>query len=118
LQRKSKLDTCSYVLYILYVQKQPMQLFIQQGGPAFSTGMIAALQIVISGGTGQLGRILAAHFSKRGDRVTILTRKPDRSATADPAHFSRVGESFSEDFWGTGFTANSRNGPRLRAIWS
>jgi uncharacterized protein len=45
--------------------------------------MIPALQIVIPGGTGQLGRILAAHFSNRGDRVTILTRRPDRSMTAD-----------------------------------
>jgi NAD dependent epimerase/dehydratase family enzyme len=45
--------------------------------------MIPALQIVIPGGTGQLGRILAAHFSNRGGRLTIFTRRPDRSMTAD-----------------------------------
>jgi uncharacterized protein len=50
-------------------------------------GMHASLQIVIPGGTGQLGGILAGYFSIRGDRVTILTRGPDRSrvAAAPPA---------------------------------
>jgi uncharacterized protein (TIGR01777 family) len=33
------------------------------------------LQIIIPGGTGHLGRILARHFCHRGDVVTVLTRR-------------------------------------------
>lgn len=48
--------------------------------------MARALQIVIPGGTGHLGHILARHFSSRGDNVTVLTRKPNSSRFADDAH--------------------------------
>jgi|HubBroStandDraft_1064217.scaffolds.fasta_scaffold113215_2 uncharacterized protein (TIGR01777 family) len=35
-----------------------------------------ALRIVIPGGFGQIGRMLAAHFQDRGHQVTVLTRGP------------------------------------------
>ncbi len=35
-----------------------------------------SLRIVIPGGSGQLGQILASHFLKRGHHVTVLTRGP------------------------------------------
>src|SRR6185312_9642288 len=34
------------------------------------------LRIVMPGGSGQLGRMLAAHFQERGHHVTVLTRGP------------------------------------------
>jgi len=34
------------------------------------------LRIVIPGGSGQVGRLLAAHFQERGHHVTVLTRGP------------------------------------------
>jgi uncharacterized protein len=34
------------------------------------------LRIVIPGGSGQVGRVLAAHFQERGHFVTVLTRSP------------------------------------------
>jgi uncharacterized protein (TIGR01777 family) len=34
------------------------------------------LRIVIPGGSGQVGRVLARHFQRRGDQVTVLTRSP------------------------------------------
>jgi uncharacterized protein (TIGR01777 family) len=34
------------------------------------------LRIVISGGSGQVGRVLARHFSQRGHHVIVLTRGP------------------------------------------
>src|SRR5580704_5765536 len=34
------------------------------------------LRIVIPGGSGQVGRLLAAHFHDRGHHVTVLTRGP------------------------------------------
>jgi uncharacterized protein (TIGR01777 family) len=34
------------------------------------------LRIVIAGGSGQVGRVLASHFQRRGDRVVVLTRGP------------------------------------------
>ena len=37
-----------------------------------------SLRIVIPGGTGQIGRILARHLSGRGHGVTVLTRNPSR----------------------------------------
>ena len=34
------------------------------------------LRIVIPGGSGQVGQVLARHFQRRGDHVTVLTRGP------------------------------------------
>ena len=34
------------------------------------------LRIVIAGGSGQIGRVLARHFHRRGNQVTVLTRGP------------------------------------------
>lgn len=34
------------------------------------------LQIVLAGGSGQVGQVLARHFSERGHQVTVLTRGP------------------------------------------
>ena len=34
------------------------------------------LRIVIPGGSGQVGQVLARHFARRGDHVTVLTRAP------------------------------------------
>ena len=34
------------------------------------------MRVVIAGGTGSLGRVLAADFTDQGDDVTILTRSP------------------------------------------
>jgi uncharacterized protein (TIGR01777 family) len=34
------------------------------------------LRIVIPGGSGQVGRVLARHFQRRGDHVIVLTRSP------------------------------------------
>jgi uncharacterized protein (TIGR01777 family) len=45
--------------------------------PVTSSGPLpASLRIVIPGGRGHLGRILARHFSSNGHQVTTLTRKP------------------------------------------
>ncbi len=38
------------------------------------------MRIVIPGGSGQIGRILAAHFHEQGDDVTVLARNPDPGA--------------------------------------
>ena len=37
---------------------------------------MAPLRVVIPGGSGQVGRVLAQHFQKRGDHVIVLTRGP------------------------------------------
>jgi hypothetical protein len=37
---------------------------------------MAPLRIVIPGGSGQVGRVLARHFQNRGDHVIVLTRSP------------------------------------------
>jgi len=34
------------------------------------------MRIVIAGGSGQVGQILARHFVARGDSVTVLSRRP------------------------------------------
>ena len=34
------------------------------------------MRIVIPGGSGQVGRVLARHFQRRGDHVVVLTRSP------------------------------------------
>ena len=34
------------------------------------------MKIVIPGGSGQVGRILARHFHAKGDEVTVLSRSP------------------------------------------
>ncbi len=39
-------------------------------------GPVARLRIVIPGGSGQAGGVLARHFQQRGHHVTILTRSP------------------------------------------
>jgi len=42
----------------------------------FSTLSARFLRIVIPGGSGQLGQVLARHFQERGHHVTVLTRGP------------------------------------------
>jgi NAD dependent epimerase/dehydratase family enzyme len=37
------------------------------------------MKIVIAGGTGQVGHILAIHFHQEGHSVTVLSRKPHRA---------------------------------------
>ena len=37
---------------------------------------VRPLRIVIPGGSGQVGRVLARHFQRRGDHVVVLTRGP------------------------------------------
>ena len=37
---------------------------------------VRPLRIVIPGGSGQVGRVLAQHFHRRGDHVIVLTRGP------------------------------------------
>jgi uncharacterized protein (TIGR01777 family) len=44
------------------------------------------LRIVIPGGSGQVGRLLAAHFQQRGHHVTVLTRSPF-AATWNTVHW-------------------------------
>jgi uncharacterized protein (TIGR01777 family) len=44
--------------------------------------MNANKHIVIAGGSGFLGRALAAHFQKAGSRITILTRSPKATSSA------------------------------------
>src|ERR1700753_3009300 len=48
-------------------------------------------KIVISGGTGFIGRAAVAALVSRGDHVTVLTRDPERARRAGPAaaHFER-----------------------------
>jgi NAD dependent epimerase/dehydratase family enzyme len=41
---------------------------------------IVMAKIVILGGSGQVGRILARHFHARGDAVTVFNRKPPPAA--------------------------------------
>ncbi len=46
---------------------------------SMSSGIVPAprpLRIVLAGGSGQLGTLLARHFQERGNRVTVLTRSP------------------------------------------
>jgi len=48
-------------------------------GPlAFSGALPRSLRIVIAGGAGHLGRILARYFSTKGHRITTLTRNRER----------------------------------------
>src|SRR5262245_36031585 len=42
-------------------------------------------KIVISGGTGFIGRALVSALRARGDGVTVLTRDPDRGRASVPA---------------------------------
>ncbi len=49
------------------------------------------LRIVIPGGSGQIGRMLAAHFQERGHYVTILTRSPF-AATYNTVHWDGLHE--------------------------
>jgi hypothetical protein len=44
------------------------------------------LRIVIPGGSGQVGRMLAAHFQERGHHVVVLTRSP-YAATYNTVHW-------------------------------
>jgi len=44
------------------------------------TSASGSLRIVIPGGSGQLGRILAEHFQASGNDVTIIARNPSPSA--------------------------------------
>ncbi|MGC1424560.1 MAG: NAD-dependent epimerase/dehydratase family protein [Terracidiphilus sp.] len=37
---------------------------------------VRPLRIVIPGGSGQVGRVLARYFQRRGDHVIVLTRGP------------------------------------------
>ena len=37
-------------------------------------------RIVIPGGSGAVGQVLARHFHRRGDRVTVLSRRPQKTA--------------------------------------
>ena len=37
---------------------------------------VRPLRIVIPGGSGQMGRVLARHFQRRGDQVIVFTRSP------------------------------------------
>lgn len=37
---------------------------------------MAPRRIVIPGGSGQVGQMLAAHFHSRGDEITVLARRP------------------------------------------
>jgi len=39
-------------------------------------GSARPLRIVLPGGSGQVGRMLARHFQQRGHHVTVLTRGP------------------------------------------
>jgi uncharacterized protein len=43
---------------------------------AASSADHAQLRIVLAGGSGQVGQVLARHFQERGHRVTVLTRGP------------------------------------------
>ena len=44
------------------------------------------LRIVIPGGSGQVGRMLATHFQERGHHVVVLTRGPF-AATYNTVHW-------------------------------
>jgi len=44
--------------------------------PIGGTAITRPLRIVIPGGSGQVGRVLARHFQERGHHVTVLTRGP------------------------------------------
>src|SRR5262249_14654635 len=37
------------------------------------------MRIVVAGGSGQVGQILARHFYAKGDSVTVLSRNPKRA---------------------------------------
>ena len=39
------------------------------------------MQILITGGTGYIGRALCARLQQRGDQVTVLTRQPSAAAS-------------------------------------
>jgi len=42
----------------------------------YATAVLRPLRIVLPGGSGQVGSVLARHFQERGHRVTVLTRGP------------------------------------------
>lgn len=48
-------------------------------------GIIASMEILITGGTGLIGSHLLASLLDRGDRPTVLTRRPERAALRWPA---------------------------------
>jgi uncharacterized protein (TIGR01777 family) len=43
---------------------------------SFAAAPARSLRIVLAGGSGQLGTVLARHFHQRGHHVTVLTRSP------------------------------------------
>lgn len=44
--------------------------------PSSESHLARALQIVIPGGSGQVGNVLSRHFHQQGHQVTVLSRKP------------------------------------------
>jgi uncharacterized protein len=47
--------------------------------PASNLGVPKRLRIVIPGGSGQVGQVLARHFHQQGQAVTVLSRQPNSS---------------------------------------
>src|ERR1700733_5699509 len=45
--------------------------------PSHNTLPSGALRIVIPGGSGQVGNVLARHFHQQGHQVTVLSRRPE-----------------------------------------
>jgi len=41
--------------------------------------IVRVLRIVIPGGTGQIGHMLARHFFQQGHSVTVLARHPENA---------------------------------------
>jgi uncharacterized protein (TIGR01777 family) len=44
--------------------------------PSLNTHLSRALRIIIPGGSGQVGNMLARHFHEQGNQVTVLSREP------------------------------------------
>jgi uncharacterized protein (TIGR01777 family) len=45
--------------------------------PSFNTHLSRALRVVIPGGSGQVGNVLARHFHEQGHQVRVLSRRPE-----------------------------------------
>lgn len=61
---------------------------------------LMAKRIVVTGGTGFIGRGLVAELARRGDEVTVLSRNPDRAAGRLPATARALGyDPYAEGSW-------------------
>ncbi|HVW27718.1 MAG TPA: TIGR01777 family oxidoreductase [Polyangiaceae bacterium] len=80
-------------------------------------------KIVISGGTGFIGRAVVRALLARGDDVTVLTRDPERAAGNAPARarfesWASEGDAFPKSIVGSSAVIHLAGHPAVGARWS